>query len=58
MMTGKKVKLTLEQKEAKRKEAMQMRDEYIDNNLGGFTKIFPLREDHPRQTIYESLIQL
>lgn len=31
---------------------MIARDAYIDQHLGGFTKIFPLPEDHPRQIAY------
>lgn len=30
----------------------------MDENLGGFTKIYPLKEDNPRQAVYESLIKL
>jgi len=30
----------------------------MDNHLGGFTRIFPLPSDNPRQTIYEQLIKL
>ena len=28
------------------------------NNLGGFTKIYPLDPQNPRQTVYEQLIAL
>ena len=58
MMTGKKNKLTQEEKEEKRREAMKIRDEYIDNNLGGFTKIYPLPNDNPKQQVYENLIKI
>jgi hypothetical protein len=58
MMTGKKNKLTQEEKEERRREAMRIRDEYMDSHLGGFTKIYPLPIDNPRQQAYEDLIKL
>jgi hypothetical protein len=37
---------------------MRERDAYISEHLGGFTQIYPLPADHPRQAVYESLINL
>lgn len=42
MMTGKKVKLNAEEKEERRREAMKERDAYMQQNMGGFTQIYPL----------------
>ena len=56
MMTGKKSKLTLEEKEERRKESAQERDEYISHHLGGFTQIFPLPSEHPLQQVYDKLL--
>lgn len=36
---------------------MKSRDEFIDNHLGGFKKIYPLPLDNPRQEVYEALIK-
>ena len=58
MMTGKKVKLTLQEKQEKRKEAVKDRDIYNSEHLGGFTQIYPLPQDHPRQAVYEQLIKV
>ena len=58
MMTGKKSKLTAEEKEDKRREAVKERDAYIAENIGGFTRIFPLQEGNPRQAVYQDLIKL
>lgn len=58
MMTGKKNKLTAEEKEERRREAVKGRDAYIAQNLGGFTQIYPLPEGDPQQTVFEDLIRL
>lgn len=58
MMTGKKVKLSAEEKEEKRREAMRQRDAYMQEHLGGFTQIYPLGQEHPRQAVYEELIRV
>ena len=42
MMTGKKGKLTPEEKEAKKVEALKQKRAWADEHLGGFTRIFPL----------------
>jgi hypothetical protein len=57
MMTGKKVKLTPEEKEERRREAVRDRDAYIEQHLGGFTKIYPLPSENSRQSVYEELIK-
>ena len=58
MMTGKKVKLTAEEKEEKRREAMKERDAYMQQHLGGFAQIYPLGLENPRQPVYEELIRI
>ena len=58
MMTGKKNKLTAEEKEQKRVEGVKERDEYVQSHLGGFTKIYPLAPEHPNQVIYEKLLKM
>lgn len=57
-MTGKKYKYTAEEKEQKRTDSIRERDEYISCHLGGFTQIFPLDKEHPRQIVYEKLLQM
>jgi|694.fasta_scaffold130703_3 hypothetical protein len=37
---------------------MRDRDAYMAANLGGFTQIYPLATDNPRQIVYENLINL
>jgi hypothetical protein len=58
MMTGKKNKLTPEEREERRKECVRQRDQYFASNLGGFTQIYPLPADNPRQVVYERLLQM
>lgn len=42
MLTGKKVKITAEERREKIKAAQLQRDAYIAQNMGGFTRIYPL----------------
>ncbi|KAL4501611.1 hypothetical protein ABPG72_018662 [Tetrahymena utriculariae] len=45
VLTGKKQKLTAEEKAAEIKKAMQKRDEYESKNLGNYEKVYPLEPD-------------
>lgn len=42
VLTGKKVKLTPEEKNEEIKKAQQKRDDFEDAHLGGFERIFPI----------------
>lgn len=42
VLTGKKIKLSNEEKDAERKRAQTERDKYEGKNIGGFKKIYPL----------------
>ncbi len=41
-MTGKKVKFTVEEREAKKKEAIDKKMKYQKKNIGKFQRIYPL----------------
>lgn len=56
MLTGKKVKLTQEEKEEKLQEVQRQRDEYEKANIGKFRMIFPC-EDPEKMSNYELLLQ-
>ena len=56
MITGKKVKLTPEEREERISEHMRERDEYARANLGKFRMIYPC-ESAEKMTNYEELIQ-
>ena len=44
-MTGKKVKLTVEEREAKKKEAIDKKMKYQKKNIGKFQRIYPLDQE-------------
>ena len=56
MLTGKKVRLTQEEKDARLSEVARERDEFEKANLGKFKMIFPC-EDKEKMTQYEELLQ-
>ena len=56
MLTGKKVKLTPEEREEKIQEHTRERDEYEKANLGKFRMIYPC-ENTEKMAIYDELIQ-
>ena len=56
MLTGKKVKLTQEEKEARLNEVAKERDEFEKANLGKFKMIYPC-EDQEKMAQYEELLQ-
>lgn len=53
MLTGKKGKLTPEEKQAKKLQALKEKKAWVDQNMGGYTRIYPLQEDDSQQKIYE-----
>lgn len=42
MMTGKKEKLTQLEKECRKLEVLKEKKAWVDENMGGFTRIYPL----------------
>mmetsp|Transcript_4609 Transcript_4609/g.5679 ORF Transcript_4609/g.5679 Transcript_4609/m.5679 type:complete len:122 (-) Transcript_4609:1930-2295(-) len=56
MLTGKKVKLTQEEKDERLSEVARERDEFEKANLGKFKMIYPC-EDQDKMAKYESLLQ-
>jgi hypothetical protein len=44
MLTGKKVKYTLEEKKELKKAALEQRDLYEKDHLGDFVKLYPVSE--------------
>jgi tubulin polyglutamylase TTLL6/13 len=45
VFTGKKLKLTAEERDILRNEAQKMRDIYENEHLGGFEKIYPTTDE-------------
>ena len=56
MLTGKKVKLTQEEKEERLKEVARERDTYEKANLGKFKLLFPC-DDEERMMNYTELLE-
>lgn len=42
VLTGKKIKLSIEERQSLKAKAQQEREEYESNNHGGFKKIYPI----------------
>jgi tubulin polyglutamylase TTLL6/13 len=55
VITGKKVKLTPEEKEIERKKAQSEREKYEAKNIGGFKKIYPI-DDPQKMSKYQELL--
>lgn len=55
VLTGKKMKLAPEEREALRAEAQKQRDVFEDQHLGGFEKIYPC-SNQELMTEYQSFI--
>lgn len=49
MLTGKKERLTLEEKQEEVKKAQVRRDEWENTHLGGFEKIYPCEKGDREQ---------
>lgn len=47
VLTGKKIKLTNEEKQELMKQSQEKRDAYENSHLGGYTKIYPIDNVHP-----------
>lgn len=55
VITGKKLKLTHEEKQKIIENSIKERDEYENNNLGGYTKLFPFGDESEK--IYDDFIK-
>ena len=57
VVTGKRVKLTLEQRDEMKQQCMQKRDKYIKKNLGGYEQIYPIPEGEENDEPYEEFMK-
>lgn len=56
LITGKRNILEGKEREQKIKEAQEMRDQYEDKHLGGFERIFPVKDQEEMQK-YQDIIE-
>ena len=46
-MTGKTIRISVEERKEKIRQAQEEKDAYMEKNLGGFTQIYPLDRNVP-----------
>ena len=56
VITGKKIKLSPEEREALRREAQKQRNVFEDSHLGGYEKVYPL-EDQEKMNYYGQFLE-
>ena len=58
VVTGKRVKLTPEEREKEKQRCMALRDKYIRKHIGGYEQIYPIPEGEPCNEPYEEFMKI